>query len=136
MKRLHLLIGTALALTSGWALAQKAPESLLPPGFDEPAPKAPPRAEPAQTPGAAPRGQSGTGGNSASSSVPVVQPLPGAAPPPAPSADAMAAASKLPPVEVLEKMSPEELEEALNLKPKFDIPPAARRSMERIGVLD
>jgi hypothetical protein len=48
----------------------------------------------------------------------------------------MAAANKLPPVEVLEKMSPEELEEALNLKPKFDIPPAARRSMEHIGVLD
>jgi hypothetical protein len=34
-------------------------------------------------------------------------------------------------------MSPEELEEAAgNLKPKFDIPPAARRSMKRIGVID
>ena len=38
MKPIHLLIGAALALTSGWALAQKAPESLLPPGFDDPAP--------------------------------------------------------------------------------------------------
>ena len=138
MKRLHLILGTALALTSGWAMAQKGPESLLPPGFDEPAPKAPPRAE--STPAPRPTAQ-GSGSSASSTSVsssgPVVQPLPGVtAPPPAPSAAAMAAASKLPSLDELAKMSPEELEEALNLKPKFDIPPAARRSMERIGVLD
>lgn len=33
-------------------------------------------------------------------------------------------------------MEPEELEEALGLKPKTDIPPAARRSLRQIGVLD
>jgi hypothetical protein len=48
----------------------------------------------------------------------------------------MAAANKLPPLEELEKMSPEEVEEALDLKPKFDIPPSARRTMERVGILD
>ena len=36
----------------------------------------------------------------------------------------------------LEKLSSEDLEEALGVKPKFDIPPAARRSMQRVGVLD
>ena len=36
MKRARLAVGAALALTSAWALAQNAPESLLPPGFDEP----------------------------------------------------------------------------------------------------
>ncbi|MBY8332916.1 hypothetical protein KYK83_04250 [Qipengyuania sp. NZ-96] len=35
----------------------------------------------------------------------------------------------------LEDMSTDELDEFLGLKPKFDIPPAARRSMERVGVL-
>lgn len=141
MKPLHLLIGTALALTSGWALAQKAPESLLPPGFDEPAPKAAPRAEPAQTPRPAAQGNSPSASNSSgtgapNASGPVVQPLPSVTLSAAPSAEAMAAASKLPSLDELSKMSPEELEEALNLKPKFDIPPAARRSMERVGVLD
>lgn len=134
MKRLSLILGTAVALTSGWALAQKAPESLLPPGFDEPAPKAPaPRAEPA--PIAAPR-PAANAGNPAATSTPVVQAVPVAAPPMVSPGAVQAAASKLPPIEVLEKMTPEELEEALNLKPKFDIPPAARRSMQRVGVLD
>ncbi len=32
-------------------------------------------------------------------------------------------------------MDPDELDELLGLKPKFDIPPAARRSLERVGVL-
>ena len=137
MKPLHLLVGTALALTSGWALAQKAPESLLPPGFDEPAPKAAPRAEPAQAPRpAAPGSNSSAGAAASSASGPVVQPVPSVILPSAPSADAVAAASRLPSLDELSKMSPEELEEALNLKPKFDIPPAARRSMERVGVLD
>jgi hypothetical protein len=134
VKPLPLLIGTALALTSGWALAQNAPESLLPPGFDEPAAQAPPRAEPAPAPRPA---ASGSGAASVTVSRPVVQPLPGtAAAPPAPSAAALAAAGKLPSLDELAKMSPDELEEALGLKPKFDIPPAARRSMQRVGILD
>ena len=138
MKRIHLVLGTALALTSGWALAQKGPESLLPPGFDEPAPKAQaPRNEPAPTPAPRPAGNAGASASaSASVSTPVVQPLPSVSAPSMPSAAVQAAAGKLPPIEVLEKMSPDELEEALNLKPKFDIPPAARRSMQRVGVLD
>ena len=67
----------------------------------------------------------------------MIQPLPGAALPlPPPSAGSLAGAATLPPLEVLEKMTPEELEEALNLRPKFDIPPAARRSMQQVGILD
>lgn len=137
MKPLPLLLGTALALTSGWAVAQNAPESLLPPGFDDPAPQAPPpRAAPAPAP--APRATGSNGGSGSSSpsvSRPVVQPLPGAVPPPSLAAGGTSA-GKLPSLAELEKMSPEELEEALNLRPKFDIPPAARRSMERVGILD
>jgi len=126
MKRARLLVGAALALTSGWALAQKAPESLLPPGFDEPAP-APAPAAPRTANVPAP----------SSPSAPTLSAVPGVLPPPgaAPRPEALTAAN-LPSLEELEKMEPGELEEALGIKPKFDIPPAARRSMERIGVID
>jgi hypothetical protein len=43
---------------------------------------------------------------------------------------------KLPPLDVLAKMSSEELTDLLGLRPKFDIPVGARRSMMQIGVVD
>lgn len=132
MKRGHWLLGAALVCTSGWALAQKAPESLLPPGFDDPAPAPSPAAAPQSPSGTSPRAPTAPQ-SPATISTPVIQQLPGS--PAAPRPEALAAA-KLPSLEELEKMEPEELEEALGLKPKFDIPPAARRSMERIGLID
>lgn len=125
MTRTRLLVGVALAFTSALAIAQNAPESLLPPGFDDPtpAPAPPPAPRPAIKAPGAPAASSATG--------PVVQPLPAAAPRP----EALTAAN-LPSLEELEKMTSEELEEALGLKPRFDIPPAARRAMERIGIID
>ena len=140
MKRTALLLGGALALTSAWALAQDRPESLLPPGFDRPAPKAAPTRSPAPAPAPAPGAAKGeSGGNSA----PVVQRLPGAsgAGSPASGGDAMARAIaanpsvKLPSLDVLAKMTPDELTDLLGLRPKFDIPAAARRSMKQVGVL-
>jgi hypothetical protein len=134
VKLLHLLLGTAVALSSGWAVAQNAPESLLPPGFDDPAPKAPPKAEPA-TPRPATSGASAPA--TTSTSTPVIQQVPDAPSSGAPlSGGAAVVAGKLPPIEVLEKMTPEQLEETLGLKPKFDIPPAARRSMQSVGIVD
>lgn len=126
MKRLFVLAGgTALALASALAIAQDAPESLLPPGFDKPPPK---RSTPAPAPAAPPR-------NAASSpetiSSPVVQPIPGGA-----AVIPIAAGKKLPTLKELEGMSPDELDELLGLKPKFDMPPAARRSLGRVGLLD
>jgi hypothetical protein len=125
MKSARLLIGAALVCTSAWAMAQNAPESLLPDSFADPAPA------PAPAPAAAPAPRASGASGPASVSRPVVQPLPDAAARPAALSEA-----NLPSLEELEKMSPEELEEALGLKPKFDIPPAARRSMERVGVID
>ena len=141
MRRLALLCGASLALTSAWALAQNGPESLLPPGFDRPAPKpAPTRAPaPAAAPVTAPAPR--TAGPGATISAPVVQRLPsdgggqgGAATSSAP-APAATSSIKLPPLDVLAKMSSEELTDLLGLRPKFDIPAGARRSMKQIGIL-
>ncbi len=134
MRRTPLLLGAALALTSVWALAQDAPESLLPPGFDRPAPRANPGRPAAPTPAPAP-----SPGSRGAGSAPVVQRLPSGldggggtgSPLPAPAASAV----KLPPLDVLAKLSPDELTDLLGLRPKFDIPAAARRSMKQIGVL-
>ncbi len=132
MRRIALFGGAAaLALVSGLAVAQNAPESLLPPGFDEPRPAPSPTPTPRPSATAQPGpAQPSTG----STSVPVVQPVPGgsstAAPPPPPSIGA-----NLPSLDQLQKMSTDELDELLGLKPKIDIPPGARRSLEQVGVL-
>ena len=138
MKRAMLALGTALALTSALALAQNGPESLLPPGFDRPVPKAaPPRpAAPAAPPATVTR-PSAQGDREG---TPVVQRLPtpsagdtgtmAAAPPPT-----LPSGVKLPPLDVLAKMSSDDLIDLLNLRPKYDIPAAARRSMKEIGVI-
>ncbi len=121
-RRLGLLAaGAALALSSAWAIAQDAPESLLPPGFDRPKASAP-RPAPSAAPG------------SGSVSVPVVQQVPGGASAGGGS-PTLPAGVKVPTLKELEAMSPDELDEALGLKPKFDMPAAARRSMKQIGVL-
>ena len=151
MRRAWLLMGTAGALTGavlgGFALAQEteappeAPESLLPPGFDSPPPAQAP-ATPAPLPTAAP--------------IPVapaaplpVAPLPadgegvgeqlapitGPVTLPAVRELTEEELSELPTLEELEELSTDELDELFGLKPKYDIPPAARRSLERVGVI-
>ncbi|WP_284125175.1 hypothetical protein [Parerythrobacter aestuarii] len=125
-----LLAGAgALALTTAYAGLQAAPESLLPPGFDDPAPAPSPAPRPTAAPRpVAPGGPAAPG----SGSVPVIQPLPVG---PAPDAE-IALPVELPSLEELEELDPDELDELLGLKPKYDIPPAARRSMERIGIIN
>lgn len=118
----------AIALCASLAVAQNAPESLLPPGFDDPAPTPAPRPGPAATPRPAPTEVPAAG-------VPVVQPLPGEAVPAMPDLGSVDL-SQIPSNEELEAMSTDELDELLGLKPKYDIPPAARRAMTRVGVLD
>lgn len=133
----HVMVGTALALTSVWAVAQSGPESLLPKGFDEPAPP-PPAAAPAASAPAA----SASRPNPASVSTPVVQPVPKAAPMVLDGALAVPALTgpggltRVPTLEELERMSPEDFEDLLGNKIDLDMPPQARRSMERVGLID
>lgn len=113
----------ATALCASLAMAQDAPESLLPPGFDDPAPTPTPR--PATSP--TPRAQAPQPG---APNVPAG--LPQLPVPDASSVDL----TRIPSIEELEAMSPEELDDLLGLKPSYDIPAGARRSMARVGVID
>lgn len=129
----HVMVGTALALTSAWAVAQSGPESLLPKGFDEPAPASPPPAAPAASaPAAAPR----------AISTPVIQQIPSTAPAAidaglaVPALTGPGGLTRVPTLEELERMSPEDFEDLLGNKIDLDMPPQARRSMERVGLID
>ncbi|HVR91665.1 MAG TPA: hypothetical protein VHG29_11310 [Novosphingobium sp.] len=124
MKRVHILLGATLALTSAWAVAQDAPESLLPPGFDKPS--RPARSTPAPAP------KSGESAPAATSSV--VQAIPGVSTSSAPRT-AVTLPANIPSLRELEAMSPDELDQLLGLRPKYDIPPGARRSLKQIGIL-
>ncbi len=124
MKHRHLLLGAALAATSAWAIAQDAPESLLPPGFDRPA------ARPQRESSREPARPAAPAAAAAAVSGPVVQPILAAAAP-----TRVALPRNIPSLEALEAMSPDELDSVLGLRPKDDIPPAARRAMKRVGLL-
>ena len=117
MKRFAVLLGGgALALTSALVLAQDAPESLLPPGFEKPAARNP---APAQT-----------GNAPSSTSSPVVQAVPGSGGSSGGSAAAkpgLPSGIRIPSLKELEAMTPDQLDDLFKLKPKSDIPPAARR---------
>lgn len=127
-----IALGGALAagLSTGLASAQQAPESLLPPGFDDPAPTPTPAPRPtaAPTPVPAAPGAVPTG--------PLPPPVPGV-PADLPAAPQLSEEelSRLPSLEELEELSTDQLDDLLGLKPKFDIPPAARRSMARVGLI-
>ena len=120
----------------GFASAQDAPESLLPPGFDDPAPAPTPSPAPPPPPVAPPVTTPSTP-QSTPQTAPggTVQPLPpGATLPPAPNVSSEEL-SGLPTLEELEELSTDQLDDLLGLKPQFDIPPAARRSLSQVGVL-
>ncbi len=131
MKAAWLAGGAALALCSSLVLAQSAPTDLLPPGFDEPAPTPTPSTRPTPAPSATP----GSGSMSSGRSGEIVQPIPDQPAESSSSPSSRLDLSRLPTLEQLEDMSIDELDELLGLKPKFDIPPAARRSTERAGVI-
>lgn len=147
MKYVRLLACAVVALSSAWAGAQDAPESLLPPGFDAPPPPSPAPASPPPAPSpAAPRAARpvapepprSTAPEPRSVATPRVQPLP-SSPDSSPAAAPLApftAGDRLPPLEVLEKLSPAELERMFGLDARFDVPSAARRSLEGVGIID
>lgn len=126
------LLGTAGAVVSTTlASAQDAPESLLPPGFDDPAPAPTPPPGPAPAPTAAPATPSSPAAPSSSGTI---QPLP-SAPANLPPVPQISDFDDLPTLEELENLSTDQLDDLLGLKPQYDIPPAARRSLSQVGIL-
>lgn len=123
MPRWLVMSVAATALCASLAIAQDAPESLLPPGFDDPAP--PPTPTPTARPQATQPGSPAPGSGAV---VPTVLP-------PMPDAGSVDLA-RIPSLAELEEMGPEELDALLGLKPSYDIPPAARRSLAKVGVID
>ncbi|MDE2301396.1 MAG: hypothetical protein KGK11_02445 [Sphingomonadales bacterium] len=119
------------ALGSAWALAQEAPESLLPHEFDQPARPPERKVEPPRAQGvpATPRPEAAT--------VPVAVPEAAAseAAPSVPSATSEAFPHGIAAMTDIEGLPPDKLDQLLGLKPRDDIPPAARRAMLRIGVI-
>ena len=131
---LGALGGAGLA---GFAAAQQKPESILPPGFDDPAPPSPrPAPAPSPSQGVTPQQRPSQGGIVFVPGVPAGSTTPAdpvsAAPLPSITRDQLAS---LPSLEKLESMSTEELDQLLGLKPKSDIPAGARRALTRTGVL-
>lgn len=135
MRRLGVVLGgAALALTSALALAQNGPESLLPPGFDKP--KAKPAAQPAsRAPASAVPAAKPAAKAPVAVATPVVQPVAAAATGAPGGAAGLQSGKRVPTLQEIEAMSPDELDELLGLKPKYDMPDAARRSMRKVGIL-
>jgi hypothetical protein len=121
----------AAFLAAGGLTAQEAPQSILPPGFDDPAPAPTPAPAPRPNPAQGPSAPSSGSGSAPASS--------GASAPSAGDGDVPRASasdlSRIPTAEQLEAMSIDELDDFLGLKQRFDIPPAARRAMTQVGVL-
>lgn len=140
MRAAYLLAGAALVLTSAWAVAQDAPESLLPKMFEDAPTSTPtPTQRPAPSRPAATPTSSSSASSSGSVSTPVVQALPDQAA----DADEQPASSggqdalkRVPSLQELAKMTPEDFEALFGSQVVFDMPPQARRSMERAGLLD
>ncbi|QZD95685.1 hypothetical protein [Qipengyuania gelatinilytica] len=131
MKRAYLLAGGALVLCSTLVMAQSAPESLLPPGVGQPAPTPTPAPVPTAT--SAPSAPADPTAPAPPQGSEVVQPIPST---PGPVDTSGVSLSDIPSVEELEELTVDELDDLLGLKPRYDIPPAARRSTERVGIID
>lgn len=140
MRRSKFLFGAAAIglagamgafLAAGGVTAQQAPESILPPGFDDPAPAPTPAPAPAPVRPQTPSSPGSGGGDSSGSTGGAVAPSDAEDAPRVSAGDL----ARIPTAEELEAMSIDELDDFLGLKPRFDIPPAARRSMAQVGIL-
>ena len=125
------------AVLASLAVAQRGPQSILPPGFDDPVvtPSPTPTPQPGTTPRPAQPGAGAAPAPQPGAPLPGVQPAPLPADlPPLPTLDREVLA-RLPSLEELDNLSTDEIDELLGLKPKFDIPPGARRALTRVGIL-
>ncbi|MDE1916229.1 MAG: hypothetical protein KGJ57_01025 [Sphingomonadales bacterium] len=134
----------AVGLVAGALAAQQGPESLLPPGFDRPAPRAPrPAPRPTQTAAPqrvapAPARAMPTPHIDLNPAEPTISAQPLFAQPGAPHMPT--GPIKLPAgiasYDQLIALPPDQLDQALGLKPKYDIPPGAGRALRMVGMIN
>ncbi|WP_260922988.1 hypothetical protein [Novosphingobium sp. 9] len=158
MRPIYLIAGASLAMTSAFALAQSGPESLLPKAFEDPAPQAAPSPRATQRPKPAPRAvpkpaapkpvvtASAPSAPAAprpapvpvATASPVVQPLPGITAPAAPSDQPTntSGLSRIPTLDELARMTPDDFDALLGTRTLLDMPPAARRKLDNVGLID
>lgn len=124
-------------LIEGPLAAQQGPESLLPPGFDRPAAARAPRPAATPVPRAAPAAAPHI---DISGGEPVIAAQPLFAQPQAAVVATPSGPIKLPAgitsYDQLISRSPDELDQLLGLKPRYDIPPGAGRALRMVGVID
>jgi len=146
------LAAGAVGLMPAWG--QQSPESLLPPGFDHPAQR--PARPPRPAPHAAPRGEEAAPAPAPAENHPLIlaRPAIGADTPAAgergagfadmPGGGLVPRATPkagLPPMTItsfaqLMALPPAKIDELLGLRPKDDIPAAARRALSQVGLVD
>lgn len=130
------LLALALAGVSGAVIAQKSPESLLPPGFDTPVEPAPvTRPKDGSAPGEAGKAPAGGTAPAAAGGTTAATRVPGGAAPGLTAAGSAAAGQS--DEELLGSIDPallKQLETAS--RPKYDIAPADARSLALVGALD
>ena len=130
------LLALALAGVSGAVIAQKSPESLLPPGFDTPIEPAPvTRPKEGSAPGEAGKAPAGGTAPAAAGGTTAATRVPGGAAPGLTAAGSAAAGQS--DEELLGSIDPallKQLETAS--RPKYDIAPADARSLALVGALD
>jgi hypothetical protein len=136
------LVALALGLSAGLSGMLAAQESLLPPGFDErpatrtrPVPRSTAAPRPAASPTTRP---AGSAPRPSASAAPVrVAPAPGPAPLPEDTGvTASAAAPPAPVADPIDAIDPAVIDQLVQAAaPRFDIPPTAQRSLDRVGVL-
>ena len=129
-----LIGGALLALSSSLALAN-GPEDLLPPMFRDPPPPQQPPQNPTPAPTSRPVAPPRPVTPAPSGGGEVVQPIPSQGAPAAPRGR-LVLPEGFPTLEELENMEGDEINEVLGLRPRFDIPAAARRAVERVGVIN
>lgn len=142
MRRSALLLGGATMLVVATS-ALTAQESLLPPGFDNPAPARPapqrtgapaPARSAATAPARSPQASAETTSAPVGASTPVVQQLPGQAAGSAPGPES--GAGGVSDQALLDSIDPALLAKLIDsARPKFDIPPAGQRSLDVVGVV-
>ena len=136
MKRaVFLASAVGLALTSSLAMAG-GPEDLLPPMFRDPPPQQQPSPTPTPTSTANQPARPAQPSSPGTSSGEVVQPLPsGSGSASTTTPGRIALPDDFPSLSELNAMEDDEINEVLGLRPKFDIPAAARRAVEKVGII-